>query len=332
MFVLGLQGSPRLKGNTSILLSTFLNEAERLGAYTRQIDVASMDIVPCQECGICERDGYCPINDDMQQIYPLLRSADLIVMATPIFFYGATAQMKALIDRSQAMWVRRYVHRLTDPGRKWRKGLMLSLGATKGKRLFDGLNLMAKYFFDAVGAHFEDSLTYRQIEKSGEIRQHPKALIEAREKARDLVMPYLHKVRVFFVCSRDPCPCQMASAFTQFYAGDRIETECIADVSGGINPLMSEVMRERGIDMGYRESRSIDEAVHYRPPDLVISMGHRKDRPIFPWIESREWPVPDSMNRSIEAMCQMRDKIEERVRVFINSLERSKGSVIEDRD
>ena len=100
MFVLGLQGSPRIKGNTSILLSSFLAEAERLGAHTQNLDVARMNISPCQECGTCEKKGFCPIDDDMQQVYPLLRQADIIVMATPIFFYGPTAQMKALIDRA----------------------------------------------------------------------------------------------------------------------------------------------------------------------------------------------------------------------------------------
>ena len=322
MFVLGLQGSPRLNGNTSILLLAFLNEAKRLGACTRQIDVASMDIMPCQECGVCEREGYCPINDDMQQIYPLLRSADLIVMATPIFFYGATAQMKALIDRSQALWVRKYVHRLTDPGRKWRKGILLSLGATKGKCLFDGLSLTAKYFFDAVGAHFEDGLTYRQIEKSGEIRQHPTALTDAKKKAEAFVTSYLRRKRISFVCRGDASRCQMASAFTQLHAGDRIEAENIGTVSGQINPLMVKVMEERGIDMAFRDSKSIEDALCHAGPDLIISMGCKKDCSFFPGIQSEEWPVPDPVVRSIETMRQIRDETEKRVKAFIRAYEK----------
>ena len=122
MFILGLQGSPRVKGNTAILLASFLKEAERLGALTQHLDVAKKDITACQECGVCEEKGFCPIDDKMQEIYPLLRRADIIVMATPIFFYGATAQLKALIDRSQALWSRRYIHKIEDPGVKWRRG------------------------------------------------------------------------------------------------------------------------------------------------------------------------------------------------------------------
>ncbi|OPX33699.1 MAG: hypothetical protein B1H11_12095, partial [Desulfobacteraceae bacterium 4484_190.1] len=79
MYILGLQGSPRKKGNSSILLSSFLSEAEKLGAHTQYIDVTRKNIVPCQECGICEKKGYCPLDDDMQEIYPLFRRTDIII-------------------------------------------------------------------------------------------------------------------------------------------------------------------------------------------------------------------------------------------------------------
>jgi len=58
MFVLGLQGSPRVKGNTSILLSTFLTEAERLGAQTEYLDVAKRNISPCLESAECEQEDF----------------------------------------------------------------------------------------------------------------------------------------------------------------------------------------------------------------------------------------------------------------------------------
>ena len=90
MFVLGLQGSPRAKGNTGILLSAFLDEVERLGGRVSTLDATKMKVMPCLGCGACERKGYCPQDDDMQAAYPLLRKADLVVLATPIYFYGPT--------------------------------------------------------------------------------------------------------------------------------------------------------------------------------------------------------------------------------------------------
>lgn len=167
MFVLGLQGSPRAKGNTSTLLSTFLGEVENLGGIVKNLDVTRMKILPCLGCGTCEKKGYCPRDDDMQAIYPVLRKSDLVVLATPIYFYGPTAQMKLFIDRSQALWSRKYSLGMEDPGRKWRQGFLLAVGATKGKTIFDGTTLTAKYFFDAIGAGFEGTLGTERLRALG---------------------------------------------------------------------------------------------------------------------------------------------------------------------
>jgi len=314
MFVLGLQGSPRVKGNTGILLASFLKEAGRLGALTQHLDVAKKNITPCQECGVCEEKGFCPIDDDMQEVYPLLRRADIIVIATPIFFYGATAQLKALIDRSQALWSRRYIHKFEDPGMKWRRGFLLAVGATKGKNLFEGVELTAKYFFDAVGANYEGSLTYKRIEASGDIKNHPTALKDAKEKAGTLVTPLADRKKVLFVCTENACRSQMASAFAQYQAGDRIET-----ISAGsspapeINPLMEEVMNEKGIDMAYRRPQSFEDASKFGAPDLIISMGCNDACPVYPGVRNIEWDLEDPANKPIDFMRQTRDKIEKRV-------------------
>jgi multimeric flavodoxin WrbA len=87
MLVVGLQGSPRKKGNTEFLLSLFLEEARKQGARTVQLDVCGRHIEPCKEFTTCEKKGYCPIKDDMDpEIYALLREADVIVPASPVFF------------------------------------------------------------------------------------------------------------------------------------------------------------------------------------------------------------------------------------------------------
>jgi len=187
MLALGLQGSPRKNGNTSYLLSAFMNELEKSGAQIKVIEADKKNIIPCKEYSVCEKKGFCPIDDDMNpEIYPLLRQADVIVVATPIFFYSAPAQLKALIDRSQALWARRYKLKLNDPGQKYRRGFLLALGATRGKNLFEGLTLTIKYFLDAVGASLEGSLTYRQIENPGDLQKHPSVLNDVKEKASHL--------------------------------------------------------------------------------------------------------------------------------------------------
>jgi arsenate reductase len=321
MFVLGLQGSPRVKGNTSILLATFLGEAERLGARTEYVDVAKKNIPPCRECGVCEKKGFCPYDDDMQEVYPLLRHADLIVLASPVFFYGVTAQLKALIDRSQPLWSRRYVLGLTDPGREWRRGFLLSVGATKGKNLFEGVNLTAKYFFDAVGASFDGTLAYNRIEGPGDISKHPTALEDAKERARTLVTPFLDRKKVLFVCTENACRSQMASAFAQRHAGDRIEAVCAGSAPAKeINPLMIEAMGEKNIDMAFRKPKTISAAAGHGKPDLIISMGCGDACPLFPDAPNEEWDLEDPAGKPISLMREIRDDIEKRVVELIGNL------------
>lgn len=319
MFLIGLQGSPRKDGNTSILLDSFLNEAKDSGARICKIEVTDEEITPCKECGTCEREGFCPINDNMQRIYPLLRQADLVVMATPIFFYGPTAQMKALIDRSQALWSRRYIHKLTDPGQRWRKGFLLALGATKGQNLFEGTTLTAKYFFDAIGADFEGSLTYRKIEKPGDIEKHPTAITDTKEKARKLIEPGINRRKFLFICRENACRSQIAGAFARYYLGDRVESEDAGSMpADNINPVMEEVMKEKGIDMSYRKPKSIEDALDKIDPDTVISMGCGDECPYLPGIKLQEWDLPDPSDKPIAYMRKIRDEIEERVRNLVN--------------
>ncbi len=314
MFVLGLQGSPRIKGNSALLLSAFLAEAESLGVRTELVDVARKKITPCQECGTCEKKGFCRIQDDMQEIYPLLRQAEIIVMSTPIFFYGPTAQIKAVIDRSQALWSRKYVLGLEDPGRKWRQGCLLAVGATRGKNLFEGTILTAKYFFDAVGARFEGSLGYRQIEHMGDIKNHPTALNDAAQKARELITPRLSRKKLLFVCTENACRSQMAAAFSQMHAGDRVESFSAGTAPAAeVNPLMVAVMAEKGVDMAYRRPVSIEKAAINGRPDLVISMGCEDACPLFPGLRVEEWNLTDPAGQPISFMRETRDAVEQRV-------------------
>ena len=321
MFVLGLQGSPRKKGNTNALLSAFLDEAKNFGAETEYLDVPGKKISPCLACGTCEREWFCPVQDDMQEIYFQLWRADIIVIGTPVFFYGPTAQMKALIDRSQALWARKYVHKLNDPLRKWRQGFVLSVGATKGENLFEGLTLTAKYFFDAVGAKLEGVLGYRQIEEPDDINNHPAAIDDVKTKARIMVSELMKRKRILFICTENACRSQMASAFAQHMAGDIIEAESAGSAPAmEVNPVVKKVMAEKGIDMAYRRPKSIEKAVSCFQPDIVVSMGCGDSCPLLPDVLNEEWGLEDPAGKPVEFIRKIRDEIEKRVRELILGL------------
>ncbi len=189
MKVLGIFGSPRRGGNTETLLEEALKGAEREGAKVERLHLSDYTITPCKECHGCDDTGNCVILDDMEKIYPKLLEADLFILASPIFFYGVTAWAKALIDRSQALWARKYL--LKDPSLgkegKRRKGFFISVGATKGQKVFEGAILTAKYFFDVLNAEYVGELVFRGVEAKGDILKHPEALQQAFETGRKLV-------------------------------------------------------------------------------------------------------------------------------------------------
>ncbi len=184
MKVLGLMGSPRIKGNTDLLLDEALKGAQSRQAEVGKIIVDKMKITPCREYYGCLKDGDCVMRDDMDVIIPRLLEADGIIVASPMFFYGITAQLKALIDRCQALWVRRNVLKTLPESKK--KGVFIGVGATKGKQLFDGSILTIKYFFQAFGAEYADELLVRGVDKRGEIKEHPDLLKEAFELGQRL--------------------------------------------------------------------------------------------------------------------------------------------------
>jgi multimeric flavodoxin WrbA len=184
--ILGIMGSPRIKGNADLLLDGALKGAQSQEVQIEKIIVDKLNIAPCREYYGCLRDGKCVIRDDMDDIYPKLLEADGIIVASPIFFYGLTAQVKALIDRSQALWARWYVLGQKPPG-PGRKGALIAVGATKGENLFNGSILTTKYFFQAIGVQYADDLLIRGIDKKGEIREHPTALKDAFELGVRLV-------------------------------------------------------------------------------------------------------------------------------------------------
>jgi len=320
MLVLGIQGSPRRKGNTAYLLSAFMAEAEKLGASTLVVEVDQKNITPCKEYVVCEKKGYCPIEDEMtHEIYPLLRKAEVIVVATPIFFYNATAQLKALIDRSQTLWARKYRLNLTDPARHIRRGFLLSVGATKGKNLFEGLHLTMKYFFDAVGAGYDGSLTYRGIEKIGDMKKHPAVLGDVEKAARDLLDPLMGRKKILFLCRENACRSQMASAYAQFLFGRQIDASSAgSQPAEDINPVMQAVMQEKGIDMAFRRPRSIDDALAECKPDRIITMGCGEACPIIPGVKIEDWDLPDPAGQSIDFMRRIRDEIESRVTQLVH--------------
>ena len=189
--ILGIAGSPRLNGNSAILLEEALKGAREAGASINKIIVCNRDIYPCQGCGDCDKTGECTIDDPMDKIFNLTTQAHGIIMAAPIYFNSLNAQTKALIDRHQCIWVRKVLlgQDVTDPEtRHARRGLFLSTAGADDPRAFDGALKVMDMFFGLLDIKYYERLLFFRMDKKGAIKKHPTALRNAYTAGEHLVI------------------------------------------------------------------------------------------------------------------------------------------------
>jgi multimeric flavodoxin WrbA len=186
MKVIGISGSPRRGGNTETLLREVLRGAEEAEAETRLFILSRMRISPCLHCDGCLAEGECVVKDDMWLIYPEIERLDALVLASPIFFYGVTAQAKAMIDRCQAFWNRKYILKRKIAARQ-RKGVFISTGGTRFPDLFDHAKATVKNFFLTIDVKYWAELLFPGVDRKGEIKEHPTALKNAYLLGKRLV-------------------------------------------------------------------------------------------------------------------------------------------------
>lgn len=103
--VIILSGSPRKGGNSDLLCDEFMRGAIESGNEVTKINVAEKKVAPCRACYACKESGNCIIKDDMADILQAMIDADVLVLASPVYFYSIDAQLKAVIDRTVARWL-----------------------------------------------------------------------------------------------------------------------------------------------------------------------------------------------------------------------------------
>jgi multimeric flavodoxin WrbA len=186
--ILCVYGSPRLRGNTDVLMDAFVRGVEEAGGRAERVYLRNLHISPCREIYACKEAGRCALNDDMQPLYEALREADAICLASPVMFYGVSAHTKAFIDRCQALWCLKYLRgeRISRSRLAERKGVFLSVGGSKGRSIFEGPLLTFRYLLDALDAKPWNSLTYREIDQKGDMERRSDALQEAANMGRAL--------------------------------------------------------------------------------------------------------------------------------------------------
>jgi multimeric flavodoxin WrbA len=185
--IVAIYGSPRREGNTATLLKKAIEGARDSGAEVEEIVLRDLKISPCLEIYGCMQAGECAIKDDFQIVRDKILASQGLILASPVFFYTVSSHTKILMDRFQSLWVKKYWVDKTPKDQQIikRKGLFISVGATKGKKLFDGMLLSIKYFFDILDMELWKALLYRQLDFQEDVLKHPEYLEEAYIAGKD---------------------------------------------------------------------------------------------------------------------------------------------------
>jgi multimeric flavodoxin WrbA len=179
--VLILKGSPRPKGNSAVLAEQVRAGAEGAGAKVESVYLHGLDIQPCDGCYFCEGTGVCVIEDDMQALYPKLRRADAIVIASPVYWFTYSAQVKLCVDR----WVALETPDGNELGGK-KIGIVLTYGDTD---IFTsgGINAIHSFqsMFGYIGAEIV-GYVYGTGDKPGEVKDQPELMERALKLGQQL--------------------------------------------------------------------------------------------------------------------------------------------------
>ena len=186
MKVFGICGSPRMGGNSEIMIDNVLEGARELGARVDKVILNDMKMVPCQSCEKLKDDGGCFIKDDFYGLYEEIKDADAIVLASPVFFGSLSAQTKIMIDRFQCTWRAKYILGVNLFHKK-RRGAFISVSAGDRRDFFENSKSVVKNWFAAIDCTYENELFVPGLEGKGDILKFPEYLEKARQMGKDIL-------------------------------------------------------------------------------------------------------------------------------------------------
>jgi len=172
MKILALIGSPRRKGNTDLLVEQILKGSRTKGHTTEKLYLYDYTISLCVDCRKCKKGDYvCCVNDEMQEIYPRMEAADLIIFGTPLYWYGPTAKMKLLVDRMRPF--------VANGKLKGKKAVVVAPSA-EGAKACGSLLEMFRLSFEYLGMEFAGEVLAKAYEK-GEVVENQREMERAYE-------------------------------------------------------------------------------------------------------------------------------------------------------
>ncbi len=189
--VLGISGSPHRHGNTETLLDRFLEGAHASGGSVEKVVLKTLQYSPCRGCNACHKTGECIVHDDAVILYEKILGSDCLVVASPIYTMGITAELKGFIDRQQYLWARKFILKtlyFSDDHIKRHKGIFISTAGLGWENVFDGAFPLITALFNTTGFEYYDNVIANNMDAYGGINKHPTALKDAFEQGQKVII------------------------------------------------------------------------------------------------------------------------------------------------
>lgn len=179
MNILGIACSPRPRGNSTILLNTALEYLAQAGNKTEAVSLRDLDFKPCIGCEACSKTGKCIFKDDLIGLFQKIEEADKIIIAAPVFSMNINALAKAMIDRAQMYWARKYVLKHADKPK--RQGMFISTAGMDLQGVHDCSRKTIRYFYKMLDVEYNLEFFVNKVDAPGEILAKPEKLSELKE-------------------------------------------------------------------------------------------------------------------------------------------------------
>ena len=184
MKIVALLGSPRPNGNSAVIARKFLETAEQSGADVEVYEVNNMAYKGCQGCGSCKtKTDYCVIEDELTPVYESIKTADVLVMASPVYFGDLSGQLKCFFDRTYSFANPDFTSRLA-PGKK--SVFILTQGAPV-ENMFDDIHPRYEQWLKMFGFGPNYLIRALGVQGAGEVKDRPEVLKQAEEIAQQMM-------------------------------------------------------------------------------------------------------------------------------------------------
>ncbi len=184
MKIVAVLGSPRPNGNSTAIAQKLLETANQLGAATEVYELNTMDFKGCQGCGSCKtKTDYCVIEDDFTPVYDSIKTADVLVMASPVYFGDLSGQLKCFFDRTYSYANPDFTSRLS-PGKKT---LFILTQGAPDEGMFNDIYPRYERWLKMFGFGPNYLIRATGVQGPGEVKDKPEVLQQAEEIARKLM-------------------------------------------------------------------------------------------------------------------------------------------------